>query len=151
MKREPWFEQLEAYLDDELKPEQRAVFEAATAAAPELQAELDARRAFGEGARQALDTDRPSDLEDLAIQALRAGCRTAPRRNSRRWAVLAVAAAVAAAVLVPPLLRNLNGAAGPRSSTLNSGQVVAVRFGEQPGRTIYLEAGCYDQNQGTCQ
>jgi len=151
MKREQWLQQLEAYLDNELNSEQRAAFEEATAAAPDLRAELDARRAFGAAARGALDADLPPELEDLAVQALRTGYRTAPRRLTRRWALLAAAATVAVAVLAPRLLRNLDGAAGPRSHTFHSDQVVAVRFGEQPGRTTYLEAGCFDQNQGLCQ
>ena len=151
MKREQWYEQLEAYLDDELKPEQRVAFEAASAADPELRAELDAGRAFCAAAREALGADLPCDLEDLAVQALRTGTQTVPRRITWRWAALAVAAAVTMAILAPDLLRNLDGAAGPRSGTLSSGQVVAVRFGEQPGRAIHLEAGCYDQNQGVCQ
>jgi anti-sigma factor RsiW len=151
MNRELWFEQLEAYLDDELNPEQRTAFEAATVADPGLQAELEARRAFGEAAREALDAEFPPDLEDLAAQALRTGYRKAPRRPVRRWAALAVAATLAAAVLIPGLLRNFDEAAGPRFDTRKSGQVVAVRFGEQPGHAIRLEVGCFDQNLGECQ
>ncbi len=151
MKHEQWFERLEAYLDGELSPGPRVEFEAAAAADLGLRAELEARRDFRVAARRALSTDLPQDLQDLAIQALRAGYRSAPRRNSRRWAVLAIAAALIAAVLVPTLVRNIDGAAGPRSSTFRSGQVVAVRFGEQPGRAVHLEAVCFDQNQGVCQ
>ncbi|MDY0111159.1 MAG: hypothetical protein RBT60_14625 [Candidatus Krumholzibacteria bacterium] len=151
MKHEQWFEQLEAYLDDELIPEQRAAFEAATAATPELQAELEARRAFGAAVRGELQANLPPDLQTLAVQALHAGYRTKSRRAKRRWAALAVAATVAVAILVPRLSRNFEEAEGPRFETRQSGQVVAVRFGEQPGRAIYLEAGCFDQNQGACQ
>jgi anti-sigma factor RsiW len=151
MKHEQWIEQLEAYLDNELKPEQRAAFEAETAATPELLAELEARRAFGAAVRGELQADLPSDLQTLAIQALHAGYRTKSRRAKRRWAALAVAATVTVAVLIPRLLRNSEEAGGHRFETRQSGQVVAVRFGEQPGRAIYLEAGCFDQNQGECQ
>ena len=151
MKHEQWFEQLEAYLDDELQPEQRAAFEAATAAAPELQAELEARRAFGDAVRAELRSDLPPDLQALTVQALHAGYSPTPDRAKRRWAILAVAATVTVAILVPSLLRNFEEAEGPRFNTRHSGQVVAVRFGEQPGRAIYLEAGCFDQNQGACQ
>lgn len=151
MTPEQWNQHLEDYLADELTPDQRAAFEAATTAAPALAAELEARRAFGAAARRALGADLPCDLEDLATGALRTGRQPTPRRLQRRWAVLAAAAVLAVAVLAPVLLRNLDGAVGHRSTTLRSGQVVAVRFGEQPGRAIHLEAGCFDQNQGICR
>jgi len=152
MTPEQWNLYLEDYLADELTPDQRAAFEAATTADPALAAELEARRAFGAAARRALGADLPCDLEDLATAALRAGRQPSPRRFPRRWAMLAAAAVLALAVLAPTLLRNLDGAVGHRSTTnLRSGQVVAVRFGEQPGRAVHLEAGCFDQNQGACQ
>lgn len=151
MKPDHWFEQLEAYLDDELGLEQRMAFEAATTASPELQAELRARRAFAAAARQALIRDTDPDLEGEAIQALRTGGRRTPRRSARRWVALGAAAALATIILVPTLLRNPKGPTGPSSGSLSSGRVVAVRFGELPGRAIRLEAGCYDQNHGACQ
>jgi anti-sigma factor RsiW len=151
MTPEQWNQHLEAYLANELTPDQRAAFEAAVAADPALAAELEARRAFGAAARGALGADLPSDLEDLATGALRAGRQSSLRRFPRRWAMLAAAAVLAVAVLAPVLLRNLDGAVGRRSTNLRSGQVVAVRFGEQPGRAVHLEAGCFDQNQGVCR
>ena len=72
-----------------------------------------------------------------------------PRHPRARWAVLGLAAVLALALLAPTLLRNLDGAAG-RSTPVRSGQVVAVRFGEIPGGTVTLEAGCYDRSTGTC-
>jgi len=161
MTREEWDQLLEPYLAGELDPAARERFEAATAADAALADALAARRAFGDAARRALDTDLPDDLEGLAARALHEGQRThgedrAGRRDrgrwfARPWVPLAAAAVLALAILAPDVLRNLDGAAGHRSPISRSGQVVAVRFGEQPGRAIHLEAGCFDQTRGDCR
>ncbi len=153
MARDDWPVRLEAYLDGELDPADAAAFEAETAADPALQAELAGRRAFREAARGALIGDPAAGFAGLADPALHAGRRPGAlgthrgevgRRRPRSWQVLALAATVAAALLVPRLLRNEHGAEGPRSSITRAGQVAAVRFGEQPGETVQLEAGVYD-------
>ncbi len=74
--------------------------------------------------------------------------RERPRRLRRAWPALALAAVLTVAVLGPRLLRNIPGAAGPRSPITHAGQVVAVRYGEQPERTVTLETGVYDQRTG---
>ena len=64
--------------------------------------------------------------------------------------VLAVAATLALAIMAPTVLRNLDGAEGPRSITV-AGPVAAVRFGEEPDATVVLEAGCFDLAAGSCR
>jgi anti-sigma factor RsiW len=177
MKPDPWQERLEAFLDHELDPTARDAFAAEAAADPEIAAALAARRRLREAARDALTVGVPADVTDLATAALRMGAaepragadtapddcldappaprpharlaRAWPRRPRARWAVLGLAAVLALALLAPTLLRNLDGAAG-RSTPVRSGQVVAVRFGEIPGGTVTLEAGCYDRSTGIC-
>lgn len=153
MKHERWEEQLEAYLSGELDEEARESFETETAANPEWKAALASRQAFSLAARAALRDEPAADLQELAVRSLRAG-RVAGRRQAaprrRIWISLAAAVLVLAAFL-PVLLRNFDGAAGPRSSITRSGQLVAVRFGEMPGETVRYEAGCFDQSYGTCR
>ena len=138
MAREIWSEQLEAYLDGELDPRAAQAFEAETAADPELSRMLEERRSFRQDARHALGGDMPAELAPLARAMGRPVNR---RRTGRRWPLLAAAATLAVAVLAPTLLRNIHGAAGPRSTITRSGQVVAIRFGETPGGTVVLEPG----------
>jgi anti-sigma factor RsiW len=137
MARDDWPERLEAYLDGELDAGAAAAFTAETAADPDLRAALAGRRAFRDLARGALADGLP------AAPAERAGTR---RRRGRRWPVLAIAATLALAIVVPALLRNEHGAEGPRSTITRAGQVAAVRFGERPGETVTLEAGWHDQS-----
>jgi anti-sigma factor RsiW len=144
MVRENWHERLEAYLDDELDPAARCSFAAETAADPDLARELAERRAFREDARQAMHAEVPADLAGLATVP------TAGRRSVLRRLALPLAAVLALAVLAPTLLRNLPGAAGPRSELTRAGQVVAVRYGEIPDAAVELEAGCYHLSLGSC-
>ena len=65
-------------------------------------------------------------------------------------AAAALAAVLTLALLAPTLLRNDHGAEGPRSPITRAGNVTALRFGEQPGETTVLEAGCYDLAVGSC-
>jgi anti-sigma factor RsiW len=157
MARDDWHERLEACLDGELDPAAAAAFVAETAADPELQAALAERRAFRDRARSALAGDVPAALIDLvrrpgqATTATPMDRRDARRRPWRRWPVLALAATLALAFVVPALLRNEHGAEGPRSTITRAGQVAAIRFGEQPGETVTLEAGWHDQSSDPAQ
>jgi len=152
MARDDWNERLEAYLDGELAPEEAAAFAAATAADPARQDELEARRRFRAAARDALGDEPALDVAALVRGAAAApapvGERTGPRWRRRAWPALALAAVLAVAVLGPRLLRNVPGAAGPRSTTIRAGQVTAVGYGEEPGRTVTLQTGVYDQRTG---
>lgn len=152
MARDDWSERLEAYLDGELDRAQTAAFEAETAADPDLQDELAARREFRDKTRRALLGETPADLADLARSLGRlapirpAASPDRPRRTGRRrrWAVLALAASLGLILLVPTVLRNDHGAEGPRPSITGAGQVAAIRFGEIPGETVVLQTGRYD-------
>ena len=150
--RNQWHERLEAYLDGELDRVERTTFEAETAADPDLAAELEARRRLRDRTRAALGADLPEDLVDLArASGRRPRASTSRFRVDRRWVVVALAATIALAIVAPRVLRDMTGADGHRSSITRSGQLVAVRFGEQPGETIELEAGCYHLNHGECR
>lgn len=147
-------EQLEAYLDQQLDADEIAAFEAALAADPDLARELDERRAFRREARAALADSDDLDLDALA-HSVAASSASPPSSRPRawrraRWPMLAAAAVLCAAVLGPRLLRDDPGAPDQHPTMTRSGQVVALRFGEQPGAAIHLEAGCYHQSLGEC-
>jgi len=151
MARDQWYEQLEAYLDGELDRAATAEFEAETAADAGLTAELRERQVFRHSAREALTSDLPPDLTELARGL---GRQTSPSENPRRdhrWIMLALAAGLTLAILAPRLLRNDHGAVGPRSTITTGGPVVALRFGETPDAVVDLEAGCYHLTTGTCR
>jgi anti-sigma factor RsiW len=171
MRPDAWNERLEAYLDDEMTPADREAFAAEVAADPELACRVQARRDFREAARSALRAGVPEGLAAGIAAGINAGVAAPPEdsrpgtaggrghagagrvqrwRPSRRWAAVALAATLALAALAPTLLRNLDGAAGPRSTITRSGQVVAVRFGERPNAAVVLEAGCFDRSTGEC-
>jgi anti-sigma factor RsiW len=145
MAHERWQEQLEAWLDGELDPESSARFEAETESDPELRAERDARIRFRDRARAALrnEVSFGLGLEHAPLVTRR------PRRP--RWPVFAAAAVLAVAILIPALLRNQDGAEGPRSTLDLAGNVAAPRFGETPNGTVVLEAGCFDLAAGSCR
>jgi len=151
MARDDWYTRLEAYLDGELDPAAEDAFAVEMAADPDLRSAAAERLAFRDHARSALSGDVPPALADFArglgqepIPTL-TNPRDARPRPWRSWPVLALAATLALAFLVPALLRNEHGAEGPRSTITRAGQVAAVRFGEQPGKTVTLEAGWHDQ------
>jgi len=150
MARDDWPERLEAYLDGELDPAAAAAFASETAADPARRAELAERQAFREAAQRALAGGVPVDLAAVARGVGRDAMRPAdvvrdrPTARGRGWRVLAIAATLVLVLVAPRLLRNDPGAEGPRSPINRAGQVAAVRFGEQPGETVILEAGRYD-------
>lgn len=134
---------LEAYLDGELAPEQAEAFAAALADDPELQAAHDARLADRRLFQEALG-------EDVAIADLASTVPAAPipfsgsaraKRLPYSRIGMALAASICLVILVPRVLRNDDGAEGPRSPITRSGQVAVVRYGEIPGETTVLETG----------
>ncbi|HOX25516.1 MAG TPA: hypothetical protein PLL30_11905 [Candidatus Krumholzibacteria bacterium] len=147
-----WSERLEMYLDGELDDAAHAAFEAETAANPALATALAQRRAFRDEARLALTGGAVPTLADHAHVAARQPAppktktQAARPRLERGWPLLAAAATLALAILAPTVLRDDRGAEGPRSAITRAGQVAAVRFGEEPGKTVMLEAGWYDRS-----
>ena len=152
MASDQWYEQLEAYLDGELDRAATAEFEAETANDRELTAILHDRRGFRDTAREALTSDLPPDLTELARGLGRRPLQPDNPRRDHRWTMVALAAVLTLALLAPRLLRNQNGAVGPRSTTITTGgPVIALRFGETPDAVVDLEAGCYHLTTGICR
>ena len=140
MASENWRINLEAYLDGELPAQEADAFAAAAAADPVIGAEIEARLAMRKGWHQALG--EPMTLAPGLLPTSVGPVRTripADRRPIKTWIPVALAACLALAVGIPHLLRNDNGAEGPRSTITRDGQVVAIRYGETPGRTVHLE------------
>ncbi len=141
---------LEAYLDGELSPQEAAAFKASLAADPGLQSELDERLAARREFRLALGEDIPAD--DLFRAAKTAQDPPIRMARVRRLPIsrisLAIAASICLVILVPRMLRNDNGAEGPRSILTMSGQVTVVRYGEIPGETTMLETGAIELPAG---
>ncbi len=155
MAHDSWYERLEAYLDGELSPESRVAFEEETQASEELRVELNERIRFREETQRALKSEVPQDLlrTQLAIDRVP---RPAPRRNpfipwNRLRPLLALAAVLVLAILAPRLLRNQQGAEGPRSTITIDGPVTALRYGETPHQTTELRAACFDLAAGVCR
>jgi anti-sigma factor RsiW len=163
MVNEKWLIQLEAFLDGELSADQEQDFRERLKSNPELQAELLARQEDRALFRQTLGEDVgniPLEMGDIQ--------NTEPRRMTRRadgrgrtirmipWrnvglGLTALAASVALLLLIPWQSRDENGVAGPRSTITVSGQVVAARYGEEPGQTVVLETGAADFSAGNGQ
>ena len=137
MAHEEFHIRLEAYIDGEMPPAEAAAFAVELASDPELKATHEDRLAWRRSARQALGGGISSDF-DLTNRG---------RRWLPSWPVMAVAASLVLAVLVPELLRN-DGTEGPRSTLISSGQVTALRFGEIPGQTVMLETGAIEFTAG---
>lgn len=161
MTRDDWGIALEAYLDEELTTKEAEAFADAVAADPAKGAELQARLAQRARWRRALGAPGDRDNPEVPRLSGRISGRTSgrfPDRISGRmpnarnlhqlWMPVALAACLALAFGVPRLLRNDDGAVGPRSTITRDGQVAAVRYGESPGRTVRLESGSIELPAG---
>ena len=146
MARDTWRIALEAYLDGELPAAEAEAFAAQTAIDPQLQAELETRLALRDQWRRTLgeasDPEQGLDATKPRYSRLQAG------RTWKPWIPVALAACLAVAIGIPRLLRNDNGAEGPRSTITLSGQVAALRFGEIPDETAILETGFIELSAG---
>ncbi len=141
---------LEAYLDDELSPAQTQDFTALLATDLELQAALDERLAARREFLLALGEDIPLDdpLQVVKTAEATQPTLTGVRRFPYSRTGIALAASICLVILVPWMLRNDNGAEGPRSILTTSGQVAVVRYGEIPGETMTLETGAIELPAG---
>ena len=157
MTRDDWRVALEAYLDGELTAPEADAFADAVAADPAKGAELRARLAQRARWRRALGAPGDRDHPEAPLFSGRISGRISGRFTDRTpharnlhklWMPVALAACLALAFGVPRLLRNDNGAVGPRSTITRDGQVAAVRYGESPGRTVRLESGSIELPAG---
>lgn len=130
---------LEAYIDGEMTPQEIQAFEAALATDTNLQNELEARR---------MDRDLFRSMLGEAPQEKVYTRKTKHHKFPISRTIFALAASVCLVILVPSILRNHNGAEGPRSILTISGQVAVLRFGEIPGETTMLETGAIELPAG---
>jgi anti-sigma factor RsiW len=155
MAHDSWYERLEAYLDGELDANARAAFEEESATRADWSAELKSRLRFRDEARQALRGEVPEDLFTASnateVSPGQAPARVLPFPRYRLRPLLALAAVLVLAILAPRLLRNQQGAVGPRSTITIDGPVTALGYGETPHQTTRLEAGCFDLAAGVCR
>ena len=144
------FIDLEAYLDGELAPAETVAFEAALEADAELRAELDLRLAERGEYRAALGEDVSSHTSTLDSEPVRPPLDLSSRLRRFPYSRtgFALAACLALVILVPRMLRNDDGAEGPRSTITMSGQVTVVRYGERPGETTVIETGAIELPAG---